>query len=116
MAGELTSLVPSGTLRTGVALASVPAAASTLMLVEAPAPKNRFANASGSYAARPFTDGSGLDAAQDTWANVTKKPIHMQGWNYLFADGHVKWLRPEQTFGTGTQLKPKGMWTVDEGD
>lgn len=108
MAGEI------GTVRTGVAMASVPAAASTLMLVEAPSPNNRFANASGSYAARPFLSGGGN--AQDGWATVTGKPIHLEGWNYLFADGHVKWLRPEQTIGTGTPGNVKGMWTLVEGD
>jgi prepilin-type processing-associated H-X9-DG protein len=55
--------------------------------------------------------------------------VHMGGWNYLFADGHVKWLRPERTITTagvtyptsttgcaGTLLNPCGMWTVDKND
>jgi prepilin-type N-terminal cleavage/methylation domain-containing protein/prepilin-type processing-associated H-X9-DG protein len=44
-------------------------------------------------------------------------PLHFEGWNYLFADGHVKWLRPEKTVGpTGTTALPKGMWSIAEGD
>jgi prepilin-type processing-associated H-X9-DG protein len=30
------------------------------------------------------------------------KPLHFDGYNYLFADGHVKWLRPERTVGAGS--------------
>jgi prepilin-type N-terminal cleavage/methylation domain-containing protein/prepilin-type processing-associated H-X9-DG protein len=43
-------------------------------------------------------------------------PKHFDGWNYLFCDGHVKWLTPEKTIGTGTLTSPKGNWTVDTGD
>ena len=43
-------------------------------------------------------------------------PLHSQGYNYLFCDGHVKWLRPEQTIGTGTMTQPNGFWTLDETD
>lgn len=43
-------------------------------------------------------------------------PLHFDGWNYLFADGHVKWLKPEQTVGTGKPSSPKGYWTIAEGD
>ncbi|HEY3333044.1 MAG TPA: DUF1559 domain-containing protein [Capsulimonadaceae bacterium] len=48
--------------------------------------------------------------------------IHNDGWNYGFADGHVKWLRPEQTLGKtaaclgSTHPNNKGMWTIDPND
>jgi prepilin-type N-terminal cleavage/methylation domain-containing protein/prepilin-type processing-associated H-X9-DG protein len=45
-----------------------------------------------------------------------KNPIHLDGWNYLFADGHVKWLRPESTIGSGTMRSPRGMWTIADND
>ncbi len=44
------------------------------------------------------------------------KPAHFDGWNYLFIDGHVKWLLPSRTFGTGTLNDPRGMWTANEND
>jgi prepilin-type processing-associated H-X9-DG protein len=33
-----------------------------------------------------------------------KKPFHNEGWNYAFADGHVKWHRPESTMLRGSNL------------
>lgn len=36
--------------------------------------------------------------------------------NYLFADGSVRLLDPQDTIGTGTLDAPKGMWTVIDGD
>ncbi|HEX8834113.1 MAG TPA: DUF1559 domain-containing protein [Abditibacteriaceae bacterium] len=32
--------------------------------------------------------------------NLTE-PSHLEGWNYLYMDGHVKWARPDTTIGTG---------------
>ena len=56
-------------------------------------------------------------------ANVTTyyPGVHSGGWNYLFCDGHVKWLNPEQTLGPGGVLGcnnpgPRGMWTITDGD
>jgi prepilin-type N-terminal cleavage/methylation domain-containing protein/prepilin-type processing-associated H-X9-DG protein len=50
-------------------------------------------------------------------------PWHSSGWNYLFVDGHVQWLTPAQTLGTGhgrippgTPGTPYGMWTPQRGD
>ncbi|HTS19294.1 MAG TPA: DUF1559 domain-containing protein [Verrucomicrobiae bacterium] len=44
-------------------------------------------------------------------------PWHSGGWNYLFCDGHVQWLKPQQTLGhgngkipAGTMSVPYGMW------
>lgn len=54
------------------------------------------------------------------------QPRHAGGWNYVFADGHAKWFRPEQTVGRekgsvaptygGTLLNPGGMWTLPDTD
>jgi prepilin-type processing-associated H-X9-DG protein len=39
-----------------------------------------------------------IDELPITWLNNTKSPAyrHLEGTNYVFADGHVKWLKPEQ--------------------
>lgn len=59
---------------------------------------------------------------------------HSGGWNYLFADGHAKWFKPEQTIKTqgitystsfknkngyncyGDMNRPCGMWTISDND
>jgi len=49
-------------------------------------------------------------------------PLHNSGWNYVFADGHAKWQRPESTINTGTKKwaasiydtwNTNGEWTLD---
>jgi prepilin-type processing-associated H-X9-DG protein len=60
---------------------------------------------------------------------TTSAPFHNGGWDYLFVDGHVKYLRPEQTIGQGvngsgkdaggnpcTKENPCGLWTRDDTD
>ena len=49
---------------------------------------------------------------------------HFEGFNYLYCDGHVKWLKPQNTFGknpvTGVRSTnyryPLGPWTTSEAD
>lgn len=90
-----------------IPIAAIPMPSETLLLVENPTTGNFFGSSSGFMAV-------GANAQKVS----SGKPIHMDGWNYLFVDGHVKWLRPEKTIGTGTMGNdaPKGMWTLDEND
>lgn len=46
-------------------------------------------------------DRSGLKASSTGWATTT----HSEGINYLFCDGHVKWIRNGQTSPSATMLK-----------
>jgi prepilin-type processing-associated H-X9-DG protein len=43
---------------------------------------------------------------------------HDGKWNYLFCDGHVETLLPEETIGPlgSTTGDPMGMWTRDPND
>lgn len=105
-------------------LAGFPSVSTTLLVVEAPNDQNAIGTNSafvGSPSGTPTRlyynsqDGTNGTAAQ----GMAGKQIHFDGWNYLFVDGHVKWLRPEQTIGSaagGTMTSPKGMWTIAEGD
>ncbi len=57
-----------------------------------------------------FVQEGGLQCAPDTgtWCNWVFKretAIHGGGKNYIFADGHVKWLKPQQT------TSPVNMWS-----
>jgi prepilin-type processing-associated H-X9-DG protein len=36
--------------------------------------------------------------------------------HYLFVDGHVELLQPEDTVGSGSLTSAKGMWTITSGD
>ena len=97
----------------GAPLAQIVVPAETLLLVEAPFSGNYFGGASGAYS-RCASEPVVSLGCQDR-GNIGN-PLHLEGWNYLFADGHVKWLRPEKTIGTGTMAAPKGMWSLAEGD
>jgi len=65
-------------------------------------------------------DSWGRDQANaldsDTPAVFYARPWHLDGFNYLFCDGHVEWLPPRKTVGNGTLGAPKGMWTPVKGD
>ena len=105
-----------GADRIGYAQAQVRSPSETLLVVECPFNQNYFNSSPGSVIDRPMTNCAGTLVGQDR-ANPGQ-PSHFEGWNYLFVDGHVKWLRPEKTVGpTGVATgSPKGMWTIDEND
>ncbi len=104
-------------------LSEIGVPAETLLVVEMGTPVNSlnpevFGRLAGSTSNCPgngtvLTSGCG-DFTQDRSLPGTKR--HFDGWNYLFADGHVKWLRPERTIGTGTLIAPLGYWTITDGD
>ncbi len=99
------------------------APSSTILIAEAPLKTNRIATNTAFRVAGPTAqavDSPGL------------KPIHSGGWNYGFADGHSKWMKPEQTIATTGVTYPKknkngytckgdagtpcGMWTLSDDD
>lgn len=41
---------------------------------------------------------------------------HGKAWNYMFCDGHVQSLPPEDTIGTGLMNRAYGMWSRELGD
>jgi len=109
-----------------VSLGEIPAPATTLMIVETHCnialtqENNWVTNFKPAF-------GAGGQEAQNQRdfinANLTIVPPHGRGWNYGFADGHVKWHRPEQTCDTnpgdllfGDTGWPQGMWTIRDTD
>ena len=100
----------------GIALASIGSPATTLMTVEQHWQYNYLSNINGSMSSGPgnATIASANVYATQSAGNLT--PVHLEGYNYLFVDGHVKWLRPERTVGNGTLAAPQGMWTLAEND
>jgi len=93
----------------GRLMTEIAAPASTLMLVESPNTKGRAGINPFAIVSRPNDQSLGV------------APVHLEGWNNLFADGHVKWLRPEATINGpgvtgGSMSSPKGMWTIIDTD
>src|SRR5438477_549231 len=86
-------------------LAAILFPAQTIHLLEVPAENNVTNWAWGCVTDTPEEQTMGITGKAGKYP-----PIHAGGWNYLFCDGHVKWLRPEATIGTGTLQDPKGMW------
>ena len=87
------------------------------MAAEWPNSGNNFGRSDG--AGNLDDAGGGGSNAQDITVALggLGRPLHFDGWNYLFVDGHVKWLRPERTINgsgltAGTLDDPRGMWTI----
>lgn len=152
--------VGGGHLFPGRQTSEFPVPSATFMLVEQPNMDNILSSASEAWCFGPFSSlepgGGGIslspaDYTQDCAGNAAnahsgspacssaadlRAPYHNGGWNYLYCDGHVKWLKPAQTFGSGgkrpvghslnnwntggwcngTAVYPCGPWTLDEND
>ena len=100
----------------GYSQAEVGKPSETLMVAEAPFSSSYFGNPSSSVVDRPLTNSAATLVGQDRSNPGT--PSHLEGWNYLFVDGHVKWLRPERTIGPAGVAtgNPQGMWSIAEND
>jgi prepilin-type N-terminal cleavage/methylation domain-containing protein len=120
----------------GRPLSAFQAPADTLVIAETPVPSNILGvNFPG--VRRPWVDvggagGQNCRSASDSFqacTQVLSEGYHSGGWHYVFADGHVKWLRPQQTIGRGVggngrdagnnvcnNINPCGPWTMDPND
>ncbi|HEY3328641.1 MAG TPA: DUF1559 domain-containing protein [Capsulimonadaceae bacterium] len=116
------------------AMNEIPAVSELIMLAEAPN-KSAAVNveSANDFVCAPMTstlsNGWGCTTGQVLQtANGLYDPAHSGGWNYVFADGHVKWLDPTQTVGKGINgggtgltsggssytcsiIQPCGYWT-----
>lgn len=105
----------------GVGMAAIPDPSETILLTEFPstvvgvpgAPINNvFGNWSNSLVSGP----TGRDGYTGIYGQDAANPghqLHFDGWNYLFCDGHVKWLQPQQTLGSSGNAKtkePGNLW------
>ncbi|MBC7808203.1 MAG: DUF1559 domain-containing protein [Akkermansiaceae bacterium] len=128
---------PGGLYNGTRALADVPAPSNSLLIVEfhtAKSATNLFPNAmclapmqQQQYNAgnEEHTPAINWMADPDAIADGKKpanQPAHNGGWNYVFADGHAKWHKPEQTNGSAGDKtfnfpwSDGGFWTMDPND
>lgn len=114
---------PTTNFTPGRSLAEFPATSKTLMVVEYQG-TDAMIGTNGGYR---VGSGSGQ-------VGGAAGPAHLEGWNYCFVDGHVKWYKPEQTVATpgvaystsyvnangfncyGNMTRSCGMWTLDPND
>ncbi len=114
-----------------VTLAAIGAPAGTLLLAELPSNQNITQYQFSPSADRPVNGFNGCgsqDGVNSSSGTVTGvglgKTIHFEGWNYLYADGHVKWNRPQATVDSnpGDSLTGRvdgtayGAWTLNPDD
>ena len=60
---------------------------------------------------------STMDAKKLIADPKTGKELNPSGkFNFLFVDGHVEQLTPEDSFGSGNEENPAGVWTAQEFD
>jgi prepilin-type processing-associated H-X9-DG protein len=93
-------------------IAEVEDPAGTIMVGEHPSRWNEFAHPNNGIIHRATNAFWGPVQDDGIGAGNT---LHFNGWNYLFSDGHVKFLRPEQTILRGTVDQP-GMFTIRASD
>lgn len=109
----------------------LPAPAQLLMLVEMPGyfdtvesngavcyrPDTDPSASDYTYACNPNAGGCGQNMFMTTYPDPSLNGVHSGGWNYGFADGHVKWLLPQQTVSSsyrfsGWGSNPGGYWSL----
>ena len=118
----------------GKGMADIKDATGTIMLAENSHPECRLgSNFLGIK--RPYMTVAGNYYAQNQLDNGGTKwmpnngGFHSGGWNYVYADGHVKFSKPEATIGKGvngsgndangapcTNVNPCGGWTINPND
>jgi prepilin-type N-terminal cleavage/methylation domain-containing protein/prepilin-type processing-associated H-X9-DG protein len=113
MGGEMFTV--SGGPTVGWPASAVPQPATTILVAEKPNKGNKIAKQTQANIRKISSGG----VAQIDATNGYAEPIHFEGYNFLFVDGHVKWLKPAATIGPTSAItddNPKGMWTIDEND
>lgn len=77
--------------------------------------KNLIIMGDGDGGALASTARYSINALPAQWLKSPKSPAyrHVGGANYLYLDGHVKWLRPKYLSQTGSHRGAKNTFSVD---
>ncbi|HUJ08615.1 MAG TPA: DUF1559 domain-containing protein [Verrucomicrobiae bacterium] len=114
----------------GVSLAVIDDPSDTIMVAERPNLANNFGYTANSDCGCPddtvgpysdYCNDGVYGYGQTHQGDPYTRPWHFGGWNYLFVDGHVQWLRIWQTIGrvkkaAGSPGNPYGLWTPSRDD
>jgi prepilin-type N-terminal cleavage/methylation domain-containing protein/prepilin-type processing-associated H-X9-DG protein len=121
-------------IQEGRTLSEFPAPASTILISEAPLSRNRIGHNTEASIIGPGPIPTNPTLAFQVRDLPGNKPLHNEGFNYGFADGHAKWHKPEQTVRTAgvtytasyrnannsncqaNLVRPCGMWTISDND
>lgn len=93
----------------GIQVSQIPQPDSTFEIVEMP---DKSLLPQGAQCTGPANPNNGWGGYYGQEQYVTT-PLHSGGYNYEFVDGHVKWLQPQQTIGTGSMSIPAGYWVLN---
>ncbi len=113
---------PMNFQNTPIPIASVEDTSGTIQVAERPSSGSSFGIVGWSGVMCPGVNNAGTWTGNNPQGNTgqVSNPLHFEGWNYMFCDGHVKFLRPERTMGPGAGCNltqdPCGMWTMTSGD
>jgi len=130
-----TITVGTTTAYLGKGVGEIPAPAGSIMMVETTHPDS-WLGSNFLGIKRPYMLANANYFAQDQLDATTLFTYmkgnggwHSDGWNYVYADGHVKFQRPDQTVGKGVNgngkdrngntcmwSNPCGGWTLDPDD
>lgn len=119
--------IGSNTVRSGRPLADFKSPGDTFLMTEFPNDRNVFGNNSNDLVYGVTTKSGSTFKGQDCKTSdpagsgtcIATYPtlgLHGGGFNYAFADGHVKWYKPKATIGKGTLTNPLGYWSLAEND
>lgn len=87
-------------------ISTIPSPATTLLITEKAGYPNNVIGRTGHAGVRSIN----IQTAHEAELNPGGK------FNYLFCDGHVELLHPDETIGSGSYDQPKGFWTIDPTD
>jgi prepilin-type N-terminal cleavage/methylation domain-containing protein/prepilin-type processing-associated H-X9-DG protein len=126
---------PNSSITPGRPLADITSPAGLIMIAEAHRSRNGIGVNTDYRVVSPAPTTASIVGFGQLEPPPAKAQVpHSGGWNYLFADGHAKWFKPEQTIRTqgvtystsfrnqngyncyGDVNRPCGMWTISDND
>ena len=85
----------------GVRLTAIPNKAATAMITDSSNTANEVGGTACACIDYPNQQATSADCVR----------MHGGKFNYLFVDGHIEFLDPKQTYGSGSMTDPRGIWS-----